>query len=42
VEKAAAGDPPGEIQKLIANPALVTRRKRGRAAVWHSGGAARK
>jgi len=42
VEKAAAGDPPGEIQKLIANPALVTRRKRGGPAVWHSGGGARK
>src|SRR5207247_1863307 len=42
VEKAAAGDPPGESQKLIANPALVTRRKRGGPAVWHSGGGARK
>jgi len=42
VEKAAAGDPPGEIQKLIANPALVARRRRGRPAVWHAGGGARK
>src|SRR6059036_1880239 len=39
VEKAAAGDPPGEIRKLIANPGLVARRKGGRPAVWHAGGA---
>ncbi len=37
VEKAAGADPPEEIRKLIANPARVARRKRGKAAVWHSG-----
>ncbi len=42
MERAAAGDPPGEIQKLIANPRLVARRRRGRPAVWHSGGGARR
>ena len=42
VEKAAAGDPPGEIRELIANPRLVARRKPGRPAVWHSGGGARR
>ena len=42
VEKAAAGDPPGEIRELIANPRLVARRRPGRPAVWHSGGGARR
>ena len=37
VEKAAAGDPPEEIRRLIANPARVARRRRGKPAVWHSG-----
>ena len=37
VEKAAGGDPPEEIRKLVANPARVARRKRGKPAVWHSG-----
>ena len=36
VEKAASGDPPGEIQKLIAEPRLVRQRRRGTRAVWHS------
>jgi bifunctional non-homologous end joining protein LigD len=36
VEKAASGDPPAEIRRLIANPASVTRRKRRAPAVWHS------
>ena len=42
MERAAAGDPPAEIRKLIANPRLVARRRRGRPAVWHSGGGARR
>src|SRR6185295_16594495 len=33
VEKAASGDPPAEIERLIANPKLVTRRKRRAPAV---------
>jgi bifunctional non-homologous end joining protein LigD len=36
VEKAATGDPPAEIRRLIANPKLVTRRKRRTPSVWHS------
>ena len=36
VTKAASGDPPAEIQKLIAQPDLVRRRRRGKPAVWHS------
>jgi bifunctional non-homologous end joining protein LigD len=36
VEKAATGDPPAEIRRLIANPKLVTRRKRRAPSVWHS------
>jgi bifunctional non-homologous end joining protein LigD len=36
VEKAASGDPPAELRKLIGNPALVSRRRRGKPAVWHS------
>jgi len=36
IVKAAAGDPVSEVQKLIAKPALLARRKRGRPAVWHS------
>jgi bifunctional non-homologous end joining protein LigD len=36
VEKAASGDPPAELRRLIANPKLVTRRKRRAPAVWHS------
>jgi len=41
VEKAASGDPPGEIRKLIAEPDLVRRRRRGKPAVWHSNRPAR-
>lgn len=36
VEKAASGDPPAEIRRLIANPRLVTRRRRRAPSVWHS------
>ena len=36
VERAASGDPAAEIQKLVQNPKLVARRKRGKPAVWHS------
>ncbi len=36
VEKAATGDPPEEIQRLVKNPALVARRRRGKPAVWKS------
>src|SRR5439155_27243705 len=41
MERAAAGDPPAEIQKLIANTRRVARGRRGRPAVWHTGGGAR-
>ena len=36
VEKAARGDPPAEIRRLLANPKLVARPKRGKPAVWKS------
>jgi bifunctional non-homologous end joining protein LigD len=36
VEKAARGDPPAEIRRLLADPKLATRRKRGKPAVWRS------
>jgi len=42
VEKAASGDPPGEIRKLIAKPSLVRQRRRGKRAVWHSSRPARR
>ncbi|TMA65785.1 MAG: 3'-phosphoesterase [Deltaproteobacteria bacterium] len=38
VGKAASGDPPEEIRRLIAQPDLVRRRRRGKPAVWHSSG----
>jgi len=42
VTKAASGDPSGEIRKLIAQPDLVRRRRRGgKPAVWHSNRPAR-
>jgi bifunctional non-homologous end joining protein LigD len=42
VERAASADPESEIRKIIAKPSLVTPRKRGKKAVWHSNrGAAR-
>jgi bifunctional non-homologous end joining protein LigD len=36
VEKAASGDPPAEIERLIANPPAAARRRRRKPAVWHS------
>jgi len=36
VEKAARGDPPAEIRRLLANPKLVAPRKKGKPAVWKS------
>jgi bifunctional non-homologous end joining protein LigD len=36
VEKAATGDPPAEIERLIANPRAAARRRRRKPAVWHS------
>jgi bifunctional non-homologous end joining protein LigD len=36
VEKAATGDPPGEIRRLLRDPSLVAPRRRKRRAVWHS------
>jgi bifunctional non-homologous end joining protein LigD len=37
VEKAASGDPPGEIERLVKHPELVAaRRRRGKPAVWRS------
>ena len=41
VAKAASGDPPGEIRKLVAKPSLVRQRRRGKRAVWHSSKPAR-
>jgi len=37
VEKAASGDPPSEIRRLVKNPALVIRRRRRKPSVWKSG-----
>jgi bifunctional non-homologous end joining protein LigD len=36
VEKAAEGDPPAEIRRLLARPATAARRRRRKPAVWHS------
>jgi bifunctional non-homologous end joining protein LigD len=36
VAKAASGDPPDEIRRLIANPELLVRTTRRKRAVWHS------
>ena len=36
VEKAATGDPPAEIERLIATPPAAARRRRRKPAVWHS------
>ena len=36
IEKAATGDPPALLRKLVANPKLLTPPRGGRKAVWHS------
>jgi bifunctional non-homologous end joining protein LigD len=37
MEKAASGDPPSLLRKILEDPTLVTPAKRGRAkAIWHS------
>jgi bifunctional non-homologous end joining protein LigD len=37
LEKAATGDPPGLLKKLLANPRLVTPARKGKKkSVWHS------
>jgi bifunctional non-homologous end joining protein LigD len=36
LEKAASGDPPELLKKLLANPKLVTPPKKGKKSVWHS------
>jgi bifunctional non-homologous end joining protein LigD len=36
IEKAATGDPPELIRKVIRNPRLVAPPRRGKKAVWHS------
>ncbi len=36
VEKAAAGDPPGEIRKLLKNPRTRSRRRHRTPSVWRS------
>jgi bifunctional non-homologous end joining protein LigD len=36
MEKAASGDPPEELRKLLANPKLVKPAKKGKKSVWHS------
>lgn len=38
VEKAATGDPPAEIRKLLKDPKSLARPKKKKAAVWHSKG----
>jgi bifunctional non-homologous end joining protein LigD len=36
VERAAAGDPPGEIRRLLKNPRTPSRRRHRRPSVWNS------
>jgi bifunctional non-homologous end joining protein LigD len=36
VAKAASGDPPAEIRRLVENPRLVRRRRRGAPSAWRS------
>ena len=36
VEKASTGDPVSEVEKLLANPKLLQRIPKSKAAVWHS------
>jgi hypothetical protein len=36
MEKAATGDPPALLRKLVKNPKLLTPPRKGRKAVWHS------
>jgi bifunctional non-homologous end joining protein LigD len=36
VEKASTGDPVAEVEKLLANPKLLQRKKKDSPAVWHS------
>ena len=36
VEKAASGDPPEEIERLVKNPRTAARRRRRKPSVWHS------
>lgn len=36
IAKAATGDPPALLRKLVKNPKLVTPPRRGRKSVWHS------
>jgi bifunctional non-homologous end joining protein LigD len=36
VEKAASGDPPAEIERLVRNPRAAARRRRRKPAVWRS------
>lgn len=36
IEKAATGDPPALLKKLVSNPKLVTPPRRGKKSIWHS------
>ena len=36
VEKASTGDPVAEVEKLLKNPKLLERKKKGKPSVWHS------
>ena len=36
VEKAATGDPPDELRRLIRQPSLAVKKKRGKPSVWQS------
>lgn len=36
IEKAATGDPPGEVRKLLKTKDPLKRRTRGKRSVWHS------
>jgi len=39
VRKAATGDPPEEIEKLLKDPSLLARPKKRKRSIWHSRGA---
>ena len=41
VEKAASGDPPAELERLIRKPSLVVKKRGGKASVWKSNRASR-
>ena len=36
VEKASTGDPVGEVERLLKDPKLLERKRKGKPSVWHS------